>query len=108
MCSSCEYDAPSPEECVKAGALLLDDHFRDNPRGWTVNDWRLRIDAEIFDISDPYFCILGQLFGGYIEGKARLGIGSGEPYGFAGLDHQASQKAWLKELDVPERVLEEC
>lgn len=54
--------------------------------------WWQEIDTLILDIVHPWRCILGQLYGSYIQGKRALGFYggphgyvSGSAYGFAGV-----------------------
>jgi hypothetical protein len=62
------------EERVQRGAQLLDEKYP---------GWADRIDLRSFSISSPWLCILGQLFGGYLEGVYSLNIVQQEAlYGF--------------------------
>lgn len=58
---------PTIEERVTAGVALLD------AKG--PADWRSRINLNILDLDDAYNCILGQLYGEFIQGAKHLGIG---------------------------------
>ncbi len=54
-------------ERVNKGVALLDAHF-----GFY---WRARIDPDRLDMTDPYTCIIGQLwYDNYVEGVVDLGL----------------------------------
>lgn len=54
---------PTIDERVTAGATYLDE---------VVPDWLGRIDVDTLDIASCSTCILGQLFGGSLDGRLRL------------------------------------
>ena len=54
-----------PKEAVLAGAEYLDS---------AVPGWADKIDPEKLDVGYPRDCILGQLFGWYIDGRRALGM----------------------------------
>ncbi len=63
---------------VGRGIELLDQH---------VPGWHRQLRVADLDIDDPWRCVLGQLFGSYLDGKEALDInGDGPRYGFAGAD----------------------
>lgn len=91
------------EHAAHLGAKLLD---RMTP------GWEQEIADEVFDMSDPERCVLGQVFGDYAVGRRdRLGISmdEAEDHGFelAQYDRNVSrdenysalQKAWFKEIE---------
>lgn len=62
------------QEEVQAGMQLLDEH---------KSEWEEAIDLDILNIASPFRCTLGQAYGSFSEGLAKLGIaGSGKEYGF--------------------------
>jgi hypothetical protein len=69
---------PAPEPILMSrvlrGAMVLDEH---------APGWHQRIDLEKLDISSPFRCVLGQVFGHYIEGLVSLNMGASQPFGFA-------------------------
>ncbi|HEY6019690.1 MAG TPA: hypothetical protein VIY48_07260 [Candidatus Paceibacterota bacterium] len=71
----CELVLLDLRERVAKGVELLDAH---DP------GWRHEVDVEKLDILDEEYCILGQVFGDYFEGKGHLGIAfePGSIYGF--------------------------
>lgn len=76
---------------VRLGAALLD---HKQP------DWRKRIDTANLDLEDTRNCIIGQLYGYYINGLEQLRISGGYGHGFY-FDHEdleAFTYAWLEEL----------
>lgn len=62
---------------VAAGALWLDEHG--------PVDWRDDIDVDTLDVSDPWLCPLGQLFGSYSQAVNVTELASAdlESFGFA-------------------------
>lgn len=62
-----ETRQPTIEERVAAGVALLD------AKG--PADWRSLINLDILNLDDAYNCILGQLYGEFIQGARHLGIG---------------------------------
>lgn len=93
---------PEVYEAVKRGAAKLDGYY-EHPA------WRRA--CEGFDFSNPFDCILGKLFRGYMKGLDILEIPFGQAayYGFD-FDvnmirdkniHQEYQQAWQDEFDNP-------
>jgi hypothetical protein len=86
------------KESVARGADLLDD---------TTPGWRERINTYTLLMSNPGWCVLGQLFGSFFTGTATLGIG-GEQAAYYGFDflteemyvgaYDELQEAWLAVL----------
>src|SRR5881392_3240158 len=86
---------------VAAGAKLLDE---------TLPGWAKSIDLDYFRISSGYSCVLGQIYGEYIEGWYRLkqeaGLPEdeeGETYGFDSsssndIAYRDLQEAWVLEI----------
>lgn len=68
-------DAEDVVSRIPEGVALLDD---------VVPDWASKVDLATLSMSDYNTCVLGQVFGDYSEGRARLGIplGDGKWYGF--------------------------
>jgi hypothetical protein len=69
-CSPCQLergeiaqDAPGYAALVARAVALLDD---------AVPGWRARVDAEVLDVVSPYACVLGQVFGRYVDGETFL------------------------------------
>ncbi len=72
--------------------------------------WVSRMDVDKFNIADPDTCILGQIFGGYLEGLDALedyldvrpfGVKAQADHGFEfDFDVSALQKAWLNEIEI--------
>ncbi|TSC61625.1 MAG: hypothetical protein G01um101448_636 [Parcubacteria group bacterium Gr01-1014_48] len=62
--------------CVANGATFLDAQY--------LEGWAHRINVDRLSLSSSCNCILGQLEGGFVEGKEKLGLGfrSGLSYGF--------------------------
>jgi hypothetical protein len=61
-----EASRDAPEVRVARGVALLDEH---------KPDWRSRIiDVERLSVWSPW-CVLGQVYGGYIDGHIALGLG---------------------------------
>jgi hypothetical protein len=86
-----------PEVRVARGVALLDAQ---------VPDWRSRIDVESLDLRTPS-CILGQLYGSYVDGHIALGLGPlpplhGRAVGFFEFsDKEAAaecEKCWRKAI----------
>jgi len=77
---------------VKNGALLLDEH---------VPGWAVRISQPLHMV-DPCYCILGQLFGGYIRGRVDLNLSEDDrELGFdagPGLGYNFFDTAWKEEI----------
>jgi hypothetical protein len=65
-------------------------------------NWYREVDAARLNIARPGDCTLGQLYGGYGEGIATLGIGSdAASYGFnagGGVSHEELTIAWREEI----------
>jgi hypothetical protein len=84
-------------ERVERGAAMLP------PR------WHEKVNAATLDISNPFKCILGQLYGGYGRGLTVLGISSwASELGFNGEnkdDQDAMTEAW-RELIAQRRLAE--
>ncbi len=82
------------QEQVARGADLLDTR---------LPGWRERINPVNFCLSDPDRCVVGQLFGGYREGLAFLGITAigAYDYGFDpdSDDEDEVEETWLEELE---------
>lgn len=80
------------KSAVKAGVQFLDSK---------KPGWRDLIDVETLDLAECDVCILGQIFGDYSDGKAKLGLDSveAEKYGF-NTDYSMSEltKAWTSAL----------
>ena len=58
---------------VARGVALLD---------FAKIDWRSNINLSILDMSHWKYCILGQVFGSYVEGLQKLGMIDPTLYGF--------------------------
>lgn len=74
---------------VDRGAAFLD---RRRP------DWRDKVDVSTLDMSHGSWCVLGQVFGSYSEGRVRLGINSHEAAGYGFIYHSS----WGEDLDWDE------
>jgi hypothetical protein len=82
-----EVSDDPPEVRVARGAALLDAQ---------VPDWRGRINVERLDVQSPW-CVLGQLYGSYIDGHIALCLGpilwlEGMYHGFLASDSQAASE----------------
>lgn len=55
-------------------------------------------------MQDDYWCVLGQLYGEYIDGRDELGLTNGKPYGFdipwdrVGGGYQALNELWNAQI----------
>jgi hypothetical protein len=79
---------------VAAGAALLDTK---------APGWAGKVDVGELEIANPEWCVLGQVFGGYVEGKAELGILAGGEHGFAeisGVDEAQAERLWREAISV--------
>lgn len=74
-------------EHVRKGAELLDEQ---RP------GWHRRINLNMLDVGSPTRCVLGQCYGGYYKGLAKLGLESGHTHGFVGPIYL--NKEWRQEI----------
>lgn len=78
---------------IPEGVALLDD---------VVPNWASKVDLSRLSMSDYNWCVLGQVFGDYSEGRRSLGIpiGDGQWYGFdqcsTDSNWEALDEAWAK------------
>ena len=82
---------------VRAGAELLDEK---RP------EWHGEIDLEALDIGSISRCVLGQLYGDYYVGRARVGMDrntTGVAYGFCG-NPTVLNALWREEIAVRKGV----
>lgn len=86
---------------VLRGISVLDSHFGSR------NAWVKQIDMETLDLGSCGVCVLGQLFGDYVDGKDELGIESGHAYGFDTNGSFAELTAAWKEALGENKVLVE-
>ena len=70
--------AKSITERVQAGVELLDQQ---------LSGWDQKIDLEVLDLGNCAVCVLGRLYGDYLEGVCRLDLFTDEAaaYGFDGV-----------------------
>lgn len=83
----------TPQRHVKKGTALLDRQLGPN--------WVQQINVRTLEISDPYSCVLGQLYGDFDRGTLSLGIQGGyrlaQSHGFlSGQDTSAWRESILR------------
>ena len=76
---------------VAAGIALL------NEREWSA-PWYFQINLDTLSIADPWNCMIGQLFDGYMEGLEALNLSLGILYGFSGVYEEALTAIWDEEI----------
>ena len=79
------------QERAAKGAALLDDKGPE--------DWFMRVNPSMLDVSSCTNCVCGQVYGWYQVGIGKLGIVSGYSweYGFSG-SSDALHNAWREEI----------
>lgn len=79
---------------IEAGMQVLDAK---------VPGWECKIDPDVLELNSCQLCVLGQVYGDYLDGKRQLGIEDGTPYGFSLNSSKTNEyrfltRAWLRLL----------
>lgn len=62
--------------------------------------WYKAVNTQTLNMTDPYFCILGQAFGTYGDGKVFIGLGNADFREISAFNLQSEKERWIFEINA--------